>query len=207
MKASDILLMPKSLFERLSDRKEILYAGITAIGLIDTGFFIYDNYRDFFLDKSSGELFLNVLLSILLVLVIGFVDVFFFSRPMFDLCNYFKSRQEKKEDFQKVSIVKIIKVYILAHLPILPLNIALYAYEKNIAIEQSTLTEYIGIIIVFGIIHVWFSEIISRGFTVLYKFKFEYGRVVFVSVFMWAFLTGIAIDYVIRVWIMKVFIL
>jgi hypothetical protein len=218
----DILLFPKDLYKRITDRKPSLYAGIIFVGLADLGFVLYKNFNELFTNKTQGDLIFNIILSILFVIVIGIIDVFFFSLPLFDLFKRFKKDKNlpqnrgitdikdsgiKDRDIRdKGLLIKLIKVYIVTHFLILPAEIVVFLIYRNIINNTgiATWVMYISVIIDL-LIPIWFSAAISRGVNVLYDFKPVFKRLAFVIIFVWNHLLAYAFSYMIDKWMLVLF--
>jgi len=80
-KLLDVLLFPKDLYKRITDKKPGLYGGIIFVGLVDIVFVLFINYNKLFVDKTQGDLIFNIILSIIFIFGLGIIDVFFFSIP------------------------------------------------------------------------------------------------------------------------------
>lgn len=193
-KILDILLLPKSLYGRITDRSSTLILGIILIGLLDLGFSLFDKIKQLFSGKTQSVLFYNVTLTIIAVIVIGLIHVLFFARPIFDLYKRFK--KEKDVPDGNSQLIKIMKIYIVANLIILPVNI-LFNYIvsrmgdiNNPAYRDIILYSYI-------IISVWFCAAVTRGINAIYSFTPNYRRLVFPSVFLWDFLLSFALQFII----------
>lgn len=201
MKLLDILLLPRRLYLGLTDRKSTLYLGILFIGLADIALpYLKDNYAKLYMGKPSGTLVYNIILTIAFIVMLGFVDVLFFTIPLFDLFKVFK---EEKEIFNAGDLrIKVAKVYITAHIVIVPVNVILYFAFRNIS--SSMLLAQLAAYIVL-LVWIWFSAIISRGINVIYSFQPRFKRLVFLAVFLWSLLLGAALEYMIGHWMMALF--
>jgi hypothetical protein len=202
MKLKDILLFPEQVYQKLSDRRITLYLGILFIGIADLAIPFIERYKTLFAGQSPETVIYNISLTVLFVVALGLVDVLFFTLPLSDLFRAFKKEKDanKIEDMK----IKLSKVYMLAHTLIVPINIIVYFIFLNAANDKGDiileLAAYISLLV-----WVWFSLIISRGINVIYNFRPFFRRLVLLSVFLWTLLTGSAIDYIIRNWIMMLF--
>jgi len=203
MKLLDIFLLPRRLYQNLTGRKLTLYLGILFVGLADLALpNLRENYIKLFSNKTLDVLVYNVILTVLFVVIIGLVDVIFFSVPLFDLFKVFRKEKEASEagDLR----IKLMKIYILAHVIIVPINIILYFAFPNINVNSSNplvvLLAYISLLVM-----VWFSAIISRGINSIYSFQPVFRRLVFLTVFLWNFVLGPVLEYIIDSWIMPLF--
>jgi len=203
MKLLDIFLLPRRLYQNLTDRKLPLYLGILFVGLADLALpHLKENYIKLFANKSLNALLCNVILAVLFAVVIGLVDVIFFSVPLFDLFKVFRKEKEVSEAGNLR--IKLMKIYILAHVIIVPVNIILYFVFPNINVNSNNplivLLAYISLLVM-----VWFSAIISRGINSIYSFQPVFRRVVFLTVFLWNFILAPVLEYIISSWIMPLF--
>jgi len=214
-KLLDILLFPKGLYIRITDRKPNLYAGIIFVGLADLGFVLYKNFGKIFTNKAQGDLITNIILSIIFVLAIGIIDAFFFSLPLFDLFKRFKKdkkdgrvqKEQKDRDIKDRSLlIKLIKVYIATHFLILPAEIVVFLIYHNFINDTNIVTWIIYISVVIELlIPIWFSAAISRGVNVLYNFNPMFKRLAFLIIFVWNHVLVYAFSYMIDNWMLVLF--
>lgn len=199
----DILLLPKKYFQGITDKRSSLYAGIVFVGAIDI---LFPEVRSIllklFIGKTGSVLLYNTALLLVFMILLGVLDVVFFSVPLFDLFKVFK----KKSDSPVASghKIRIMKIYIIAHIVVLPVNIILQFVFSNVTLQTNPALAYtaffIGILVI-----IWFSAIISRGINVIYSFEEFFKRLVFAVVFLWNFLLGSAIRFIIDNWAMMLF--
>lgn len=202
-KLLDLLLFPKSFYRRLTSNKTWLYVGMAFVGIVDLIYAYIDNYAELFTGKTQSILLFNSLLAVILIAVIGFIDVLFFSLPVFDLFKLFK-----KKEIQNVSsslAVIVMKVYIVAHILIVPVNSLLYFLERDAAIAASP-----AFITIYGLytellLPIWFSAAIARGVNIIYGFKPVFVRFAFAAVFLWNMLYNTAFGYLVSGLVMALF--
>lgn len=199
----DIVLFPSRLFGKLTDNKVTLVLGILLIGLVDL--FLPDInavYKLYFTGKASGDLYLNIAIAVLLVILLGLIDTVFISLPLFDISKYLK----KKEGLpHNVTLIKVMKVYILSHFIIVPVNIiAYYSLFKNID-NNSTQAMLNLSAAVFYLIMLWMSAIVARGINSLFSFGPLIRRLIFIISFTWNSLFGIVFGMQIANWLIKLF--
>lgn len=221
-KLLDILLLPKGLYKRLTNKKTSLYIGIIFIGLIDLGFDLFDRYSEIFSNRTQGDLIFNIFLTVVFIVAFGIIDVLFFTIPLFDLFKRFRkstklplnkdtigiiSRNIKEREIKdKGLMVKLMKVYIASHLPIVPAEIFIFLISENIVNGSSNITWLILVVSVIGIlIPIWFSAAIAKGINVLYEFRPLFKRMVFVIIFVWNILLVYAFTYMKDKWILVLF--
>jgi len=189
---SDILLLPSNFYKKLREERLTLYAGIITVGILDIFFpdFI-ETYRTIFTGKPAGDVLFNMLAAAGMVVLLGAVDVAFFSIPLFDIFKYFK----KKEGLPfEASPVKVMKVYIMANLIIAPvITILHYAVFRYVNENSSLLMQDISLVYFF-IMLIWPSALISRGLNALFGFNPLIRRFTFIIVFTWAFILGMVIQ-------------
>lgn len=101
----DMFLFSKDLYKRITDKKQSFYAGIIFVGLADIGFHLYKYFDKIFINKVKGDLIFNIVLSIIFVIAIGVIDVFFFSIPLFDLFKRFKRVEIYPKIYPKIEAI------------------------------------------------------------------------------------------------------
>lgn len=193
----NILLFPKELYKKLTNDKNLLLASIIIIGLIDTLLpNIAENSARLFKDKTGTTLGINILAFAALVVFIGLMDVLFMSLPLRDLFKIFKKEEDSPGDG---SLIKIMKIYIMSHIIIIPVNMILnYTIFKNLSINSSA--ALIGFAIIYDYtVMIWSTAIISRGINSIYNFQILYKKLVFPAVLLWGFLVGTVLGYVIDI--------
>lgn len=124
----DILLLPKQIYQKLTDKKPFLYGGIIFVGAVDMVFPLIDHRVMVFGGKSAGMLNYNIGFALLFMLILGFVDVLFFCLPIFDLLRILKKDGPL---FTNVNLIRLAKSYITAHLLIVPFNAIFYWIMYN----------------------------------------------------------------------------
>lgn len=199
----DIFLLPRGLHKRLNEKELTLYLGIVFIGCIDV---IYPQITsllsELFVGRTKEAVIANILVIIGSIIVVGLIDVIFFAVPMADLFNKVFKREKVQES---ISLVKIMKLYIIAHLITLPANALLYYFLDSAQLGTNMfiiyLTSYIAILVL-----IWFNAIIVRGVNSLYDFVPVFKVLVFPAVFTWNILLGIGLQYMIDNWLTKLFL-
>jgi len=202
MKLLDILLLPRNFYKKLNDKRLTLYFGIIFIGIADFMFNFLDNYSAIFSGKAENAIYKNIVLFAVFIVIVGAVDILFFSKPLFDLFKKFKKESHEFESDTK--LIKLMKVYISAHFVLVPLEILIYAAAKNVDSLNYNLVLIAAFIEL--ILPVLFSAAIARGINVIYNFEPLFKRLVFIVVFIWSYALGYALSYVIDNWIMGIFI-
>lgn len=184
----DLILFPRELYKRLTDKRWTLYAGVLMVGLVDI--FLPDVLKqsnELFAGKTPGDLRRNIALAVAVVLVMGILDVFVFSIPLFDLFKYFKKRMGLEHT---VTLVKVAKVYIMSHFLVIPVNVALYFLFLRDLNETSSHTMLLNAAFLIFVVTIWSSAIITRGINTLFDIGPLFGRLTFIVVFFWSFIFG-----------------
>lgn len=216
-KLLDILLYPVRLFEKLTDNKAALYAGILLVGAIDL--LLPDiSYvmKYLFGGKPENDVYINAVLAVIIIAVLGIVDVIFVSIPLFDFFKFIKKKEgsvsglEHEQKNGQVSSfaatpIKIMKVYIMSHFIIIPVStIVHYVFLRNIAAESPAWMQYLALAF-FMLIFIWTAAIMARGINTLFHFNPIFARLTFIVVFTWNYLFGMVFDMQIMNWLLKIF--
>ncbi len=206
MKPLDLLLLPENLYKKISDRRLTLYAGFIFIGIVDLVLYrLSTGLPSFFAGKDTNVLIFNIIILFLFIVVIGVLDVSFFSIPLFDLLKFFKKQKEPEKLPGQDLKIKIMKVYITAHFMVVPVNMLIdYMLLKNLDDKSNfIILSFMAFLVV--MVMIWFNAIITRGISVIFKFGQGFKLIVYIIVFIWNFLLGKAINYSLDTWIMKLF--
>lgn len=225
-KLLDILLYPARLFEKLTDNRAALFAGIVLIGAIDLLLpDITAVYKHLFTGKPVNDVYFNAVLAVLIIVVLGLVDVIFVAMPLFDFFKFIKKKEvggyeqeqeqehgqivssiKKREDREHIaSPVKVMKVYIMSHFIIIPVTIIVhYIFLRNLG-ENSPAWLQNLVLVYFMLILIWSAAIITRGINTLFRFNPIFTRLTFIIVFAWNFLFGMVFDLQIMNWLLKLF--
>lgn len=201
MKVWDILLFPRSMYQKITGNKATLYLGMLFVGIADIAFDMYMDKFKAFTGKSRDDIIFNAILLVLAIIVIGALDVIFFSLPLSDLFKYFK-KEEGKQDGSG-NLVRLMKVYIMAHLIIVPVEIFIYASlvdRTGVSTVVQVIAEIFALALPF-----WFSAAITRGINAIYHFQFLFKRLVFIVVFVWSYLLSNVLSFAIDKWVMILF--
>ncbi len=202
-KILDIILYPIKIYERLTDRMAFLIAGIIIVGIIDlfSPDFIY-SYETLFTGKNNPDLIYNLVIGIIAVIGLGVIDVVFFSVPVFDLLKYLKKKEGQPHN---ASSIKVMKVYVMSHFLVVPVSIALYYLLFRSLDENSSQMMLSLSMIIYLIIVIWSSAIITRGLNVLFSSGMLLRRLTFSVVFAWSFLLGMVFDLQVLNWVSGLF--
>lgn len=201
----DFFLLPKHIYQKLTDKKGWLYLGIIFVGVCDLIFTLINNKAMIFGVGTSQKLYYNMGLIFLFILIMGFVDVLIFSRPLFDFFKYIK---KDSTNFNISTLTRFTKTYVLAHILVIPFDFLvnwLFYNEQNV-------TKYPSIVIVMAVLYsffimpAWFAGILSRGANVIFGFDAKHKPLVFASIFTWNFIISTyAFSYIIDNWILWFF--
>ncbi|MCX7749355.1 MAG: hypothetical protein N2645_21055 [Clostridia bacterium] len=194
-KILDILLLPKSFYERLTDKRAFLYIGILLVGIRDMAMWIFAGNTGVFIDKSQPELLRNIAVLAMFIIVIGAIDVLFFSLPVFDVFKYFYKRTGVLIDGR--GLIKVLKIYIIANLLVTPVNAVTYILAPEIThlLAETTTLAIVLLILIWGSI-IWFNGVIVRGLLMVFRFNERLKGIVFAGVFIWGYMLSTALDYI-----------
>ncbi len=200
----DILLLPKSLFAKITDKLPILFLGFTFVGLADAAVLLLKHIPRIFVNKTLSVLIFNSTLALCIAILLGLIDVVFFSLPLFDLFKFFRV----KERIQNINgqLIKLMKVYISAHFIIVPVQAFFEAtiYLSTMAGMNTNFSVSMALI-GFILIPIWLSAIVSRGINTIYDFDDRLKSTVFVIVYTWHLLLTFAIRFTMANWILMIF--
>lgn len=202
-KLLNVILYPEKLYGKLTNKRSTLYIGIIIVGMIDL--FLPDilkRYNGFFTDKTASVLQYNIIIAAALVILLGLLDVVFFSFPVFDIFKYIKKKEESQFN---VSSIQVMKVYIMSYFIIIPVNVLLYyLLFRYVNGNSSLLLININVLWIF-ISMIWSSAIVTRGINTLFNFNQLFRRLTFIVVFIWNFLLSWVFEMVIMDWFLKLF--
>jgi len=219
-KLLDILLFPAKLYEMLTDNKLSLYLGILFVGFVDLLLPNIDEaLKQLFTGKPSGDVYYNILITALLIVVLGVIDVVFVGVPLYDFFNFLKKKEIKAQydsespqvkEFEGrgpsiASRVKIMKVYIMSHFLIIPVSTIAYQLFFRYLTEDSApwaLNVYLGF---FMVMFIWSAAILARGANKLFRFSPMLSRVTFIFAFAWNYIFGMVFDLQIMNWLIKLY--
>lgn len=205
MRLADIFLLPKELFRRLSDKRTTLYLGMALVGLIDLLLLIGGSpIKGYFVQKQGNALASNIALSIAFIIVFGIMDVLFFSFPLYDFMRFLG----KRAGFEgNGSVIRIAKVYTLANLIVMPINVVLLLTVGYFDMRGLNMPVILGDIwgFFYFITPLWFCAVIWRGLNVLYKPDTRYKLLLFALILLWNLLLGEALGYAGGIFIKNLF--
>jgi len=213
----DILAFPAKTYEKLTDSKTSLIAGIILVGLIN--FLLPDVvyvFKELFLGKTTGDIVFNAVMAVIVTLLLGFIDVIFISVPLFDFFKYIKGKEiklsketglggESRTEGLRPTNIKVMKIYILSHFIIIPVSTVFYYALSSKVTQDSSLLMQNLVIIFFMVIIIWAAAIMARGINIIFGFNQIFSRLTFIVVFTWNFLFGMVFDVMIMDWLMRLF--
>mgnify|MGYP001113900838 CR=1 FL=1 len=202
MNILDIFLLPKKLYEKFSGKRYTLVLGIVLVGIADMMFTFYQNQGRLLTGKSPMVLYFNISLAVVMTLLIGFIDVLFFSVPLFDLFKRFK--REKSIGNEGEHLVKFMKVYICANLLVIPLNTLFYFLFGNTDFTRSNYAGFLAYAYII-LLPLWVSAAVSRGANAIYGFIAPLRRLVFLAAFIWSSVLSLVIGYIVDHWLISLF--
>lgn len=202
MELLDLLLLPKKFYKKFTAKKSTLFIGIVLDGLLFMILTLIDNFTKIFHGKSIMIIYFNVTLAVIFIVLIGFIDVIFFSIPIFDLFKTFK--KGKEEPHSEELLIKFMKVYVCASIVTFPINLifGLILRDLNMS-EGMALDTLVSLSILLP--SVWFASIVSRGANELYDFHPFYKRLVFLVSLAWGTILAIVLWFIMHYWLMLLF--
>jgi hypothetical protein len=199
----DMLLLPRGVYQRITDKRLTLYLGILFVGIVDVLFPLLTK-EDMFYGKPQSTVTFNIILICIYAVVLGLVDVISFSYPMFDFMRLIKKKPADIDSGRLVS--RVMKVYVTVHFIIIPFNLLFFFVVRNIKPETAPvmlliILELISIVL----IPLWFTAALYRGISTIFNLDPMLRRLVFIAIFAWNYLLGYALDYVRVNWMMTLF--
>lgn len=199
----DFFLLKKDSYAKLTDKSMWLYIGIAFVGIRDVAVSLIGTALsdEDFANKFQANVATLAILA-LTALVIGLVDVFSFSYPIFDIIKYFKKRGESGNTMTmgiaySSLLTKVMKVYVLANILITPIDLIGYFTVKMTLSTQLAIFLYISSVL--GILsYFWFNGAITRGLCVLFRLPNTVRGLVFALVFFWNAMLSYAIEYLLN---------
>lgn len=226
----DILAFPTILYEKLTDRKLTLVLGILLIGAIDLMLpDVVHVYKSIFAQRSVADVRYNAFMIVVVIILLGLVDVVFVGVPLFDIFRLMKKREatlseryseqleEEDKDYNRqklrldslesreynASAIKVMKVYIMSHFLIIPVNTLLYFILARRITDSSPDWMLNLWLTIFMLILVWAAAIVARGINVLFRFNPVFRRLTFIIVFTWNFVFSIVFNMKIMNWVLQ----
>ena len=197
MNLLDLVFFPEQLYSGFNNKKFTLFIGILIVGISDT---FVSVWQHLILSpvKNPFQLIMGHMgLLLALSAVIGIIDVLLFSYPAYEGFRIFKNRptHEDSSEESTASLVKVMKVYILSNILCIPFN-AMILFLIGVFGSKANSTDYALILeLIQLIIQVIFLGIITRGLSVLYKFKGISIMIILFIVYLYTDLMGQAISF------------
>jgi len=223
---TDILVYPARFYESLTDRKATLIAGAIMVGAIDFLLPDINNAAKLLITgKPVNDVLFNIFIAVFAILLLGFIDVVFMGVPLYDISAYLKkkeviiSEEDEGEGYtsfsprpeskapvvHNASLIKVMKAYIISHFLFIPVQTALYyILMRNITDNSPAWMQNLALIL-FMLIFIWASAILTRGINVLFRFNPVFKRLTFIIVFTWNFILNMVFDMQIMNWVLKLF--
>jgi hypothetical protein len=200
----DILLFPKSYFAKITDKLPTLFLGIIFVGLANAAFLLWDHVPGLFYNKELTVLIFNSTLALCVAVLLGLINIVFFSLPLFDLFKFFRVKERIKNI--NGQLIKLMKVYISAHFIIVPVQAFFEATVRLSKWTGMTSGFIIAIALIeFVLLPIWLGAIVSRGINTIYDFDDRLKSMIFVIVYGWYLILSYALSYTICNWILTLF--
>lgn len=214
-KLLNILLYPAQLFDKLTDKRAALYAGILLVGAIDLLLpDVAAMLKLHFDGKPVNDIYFNAVAGVLLIAVLGLIDVVFVSVPLYDFFKFIKKKEDAGTASSEVKIavvphiatpIKIMKTYIISHFIIIPVQMVLYFVFLKYVTDSSPAWQMYIALVLYMLIYIWYAAIIARGINTLFRFNPIFRKLTFIIVFGWSYLFGMVFDMQILYWLSKIF--
>jgi hypothetical protein len=189
----DILLFPRNLYKRLNDNKVPVFIGAIIVGIVDVFLPLLFQHPDILFDIERQYFAYNMIIAFICAIVIGTIDIMFFAMPLFDFLGWLERKNRVKSE--NASFVKFIKIYLIAHILVIPINIILSISSYYVT---NTLIIYLLGIYFEIIMPIWFSAIIYKGVSTIYNnLAIVARRVSFIAIFLWNTLLSYALSFII----------
>ena len=200
----DVLLFPKSYFAKLTDKLPTLFLGIIFVGLSDAVFLLLNRIPVIFCNKTLNVLIFNSTLALCIAVLLGLIDIIFFSVPLFDLFKFFRVNERVKD--MNGQLIKLMKVYISAHFIIVPVQAIFVATVRLSELAGMTSSFSISIALIeFLLMPIWLAAIVARGINSIYDFDDRLKGMIFVIVYGWYLLLSYALSFTIGNWLPLLF--
>ncbi|MDD5603664.1 MAG: hypothetical protein PHG48_06245 [Eubacteriales bacterium] len=200
---TDIILFPKSLYEKFGPGRVTAIPGIIAIGIIDVIWPVIIIRPEVFTAAAGPDLIFNISLALMAIIVAGALDVLFFSLPAHDMLCWIGKKSGK--DYSGVNIIRMFKIYMMSHVLIIPLNMVLMLMPMFFpSLAGIVFLNVLDLYFTF-VVPVWFAAVIFRGINTVYKLEKAAKRMVYVLVLLWTVMLSYALDYLISGLLLDIF--
>lgn len=221
------LFLSKSFYKKMHSSKMSMFVWFFVVGLIDMVRFYFYKVFEIPQDILRINIVYNILISIVITFIIGFLHLTLFSMPIYDLLKYLKKRQRslekrlkeifgseedgviievsKKTQFETNNQIDndenlkiVMKTYVLTQIPIVfYVTIAILLYYF---FGDSISGNYQNIfaLFVFFII-IWKFGILVRGLNIIGNFSKPDKILIFILAYLWVIALEIVLDRVVNV--------
>lgn len=193
----DVVLFPKKLYLQISDRVSTLYLGIVMVGMFNCIGIINNIFVGMYTMDSFRVQTFNISVSLTIIILMGLMNVVFFSMPMFD---YLKKKRKTPVINNSSAFIKFMKIYCVAHLPVAVVYVGVMLAEQFIQFSQIPGMKLAETTLLFFILPAWFSAIMVRGARVLFELDENMKPIMFIVIFAWNFMVTLALNYIQNNW-------
>ena len=193
--------IPVSIFKKLNGNLFTLILGMLIVGGFNVMPLVIDRHEMIFPAADSSNWGFNIIILIISAIVLGVLDVLVFGTPLYDVFKALK--KEGPMEYTGELRVKLFKVYIIAHLPVLPIQLIILTFLSNVGIEKLSGLGYFLILVTSFFMTIWFYIIISRGVNALYNFQRLQRSLVLPIVLIWSFILGTVLEYGVHTYVVK----
>jgi len=194
----DLFLLPRTWHKRLNASLLSLLPGIAVVGFFNVLSHSRSIFKDFILDNTS-DMVEKTLLLIIIMMIVGFLDVFCFAWPIADLCRFI-ARRNNKFIIQGFNVI-LMKSYAYSHLLFYPVLLIVNptGFElERLGQDTGSVTQIVIITLyVWALLQVAIQPgILLRTISIKSKLEFSEKLMVALAIFIWMNLSGQAIRYI-----------
>jgi len=194
----DLFLLPRTWHKRLNASLLSLLPGIAVVGFFNVLSHSRSIFKDFILDNTSDTVE-KTLLLIIIMMIVGFLDVFCFAWPIADLCRFI-ARRNNKFIIQGFNVI-LMKSYAYSHLLFYPVLLIVNptGFElERLGQDTGSVTQIVIITLyVWALLQVAIQPgILLRTISIKSKLEFSEKLMVALAIFIWMNLSGQAIRYI-----------
>ena len=193
--------IPVSIFKKLNGKLPTLILGMIIVGVFNVMPLVIDKHEIIFPAGDSSNRGFNIIILAISAIIFGVLDVLFFGTPLYDVFKALKKAEPM--EYTGELRVKLYKVYIAAHLPVLPIQLIILTFLSNVDIEKLSGMGYFLILITSFFMTIWFHVIISKGVNTLYNFQRLQRSLILLIVFIWSFILGTVLEYGLHTYVIK----
>lgn len=192
-----------SIYKKLNGKLPALILGMILVGTFNVLPLVISKHHEIFPAADSSNRSYNLLMLALAAIVLGVLDVLVFCTPLYDIFKIMK--KEGPMEYTGELRVKLCKVYVIAHLPVLPMQTVLLYVLSISDIERMSTGGYLFALLLSFILSMWFYILISRGVNALYNFQPLQRTFVFPIALVWSFILGTVLEYGLNNFVIKLF--